>query len=105
MMSQAPLLQQHLQAALARLPQEIDRQTLSPEAQAVLAFSDFVCSSMAAHPAWLEELQHSAPLADEWQHYAAWLQQELQGVDSESALMTALRLFRRRIDWRPVPAR
>lgn len=97
MMSQAPLLQQHLQAALARLPQEIDRQTLSPEAQVVLAFSDFVCDSMAAHPAWLEELQHSPPLADEWQHYAAWLQQELQGVDSELALMSALRLFRRRM--------
>jgi len=97
MMSQAPLLQQHMQAALARLPQDIDRQTLSHEAQAVLAFSDFVCDSMAAYPAWMAELEQSPPLADEWQHYAAWLQEELQHVDSEPTLMTALRLFRRRI--------
>jgi len=97
MMSQAPLLQQHLQAALARLPQEIDRKTLSPEAQAVLAFSDFVCDSMAANPAWIAELEQFPPQADEWQNYAAWLHEELQGVESEPALMSALRLFRRRM--------
>ena len=91
------LLQQHLQAVLPRLPQEIDSPRLSAEAQAVLTFSDFVCDSMVAHPAWLLELEQRPPEAQEWQHYAAWLQSELQEVDDEAALMRALRLFRRRI--------
>ncbi|MCT4715017.1 bifunctional [glutamate--ammonia ligase]-adenylyl-L-tyrosine phosphorylase/[glutamate--ammonia-ligase] adenylyltransferase [Enterobacteriaceae bacterium H18W14] len=97
MMPHSLLLQQHLQAVLPRLPQEIDRQQLSAEAQAALTFSDFVCDSMVAYPAWLLELEQSPPEADEWQRYAAWLQSELQGVQDETALMKALRLFRRRI--------
>ncbi|NIY47795.1 bifunctional [glutamate--ammonia ligase]-adenylyl-L-tyrosine phosphorylase/[glutamate--ammonia-ligase] adenylyltransferase [Cedecea colo] len=91
------LLQQHLQAVLPRLPQEIDSPGLSAQAQAVLTFSDFVCDSMVAHPAWLLELEQRPPEAKEWQHYAAWLQSKLQDVQDEAALMKALRLFRRRI--------
>ena len=97
MMPLTPLLQQHLQAFLPRLPQEIDSRTLSDEARAVLAISDFVGDSVVAHPAWLQELQQAAPQADEWQHYAAWLQHDLREVYDEAALMKALRLFRRRI--------
>ncbi|WP_435930657.1 bifunctional [glutamate--ammonia ligase]-adenylyl-L-tyrosine phosphorylase/[glutamate--ammonia-ligase] adenylyltransferase [Dryocola sp. BD613] len=91
------LLQQHLQAVLPRLPQEIDSSGLSAGAQAVLTFSDFVCDSMVAHPAWLLELEQHPPEAEEWQRYAAWLQSELQEIHDEAALMKALRLFRRRI--------
>lgn len=97
MMALTPLLQQHLQAFLPRLPQEIDSLTLSEEARAVLAVSDFVGDSVVAYPAWLQTLQQEAPKADEWQHYAAWLQQDLQDVHDEAALMKALRFFRRRI--------
>ncbi|SQA97608.1 Glutamate-ammonia-ligase adenylyltransferase [Cedecea neteri] len=97
MMALTPLLQQHLQAFLPRLPQEIDSLTLSDEARAVLAISDFVGDSVVAYPAWLQTLQQDAPKADEWQHYAAWLQQDLQDVHDEAALMQALRFFRRRI--------
>lgn len=97
MMPHSRLLQQHLQAALSRLPQETDRQHVSEQAQAVLAFSDFVCDSLVAHPAWLQELERSPTEADEWQHYAAWLHHELQDVRDEAALMKALRLFRRRM--------
>ncbi len=96
-MPHSPLLQQHLQAVLPRLPQEIDSQGLSAQAQAVLTFSDFVCDSIVAHPAWLLELEQSPPEAQEWQRYAAWLQSELHEVHDEAALMKALRLFRRRI--------
>jgi glutamate-ammonia-ligase adenylyltransferase len=97
MMPHSRLLQQHLQAVLPRLPQEIDSQQLSAQALAVLAFSDFVGDSMVAYPAWLQELEQKPPEAGEWRHYAGWLQSELQDVDDEAALMRALRLFRRRI--------
>lgn len=97
MMPHSLLLQQHLQAALSRLPPEIDRQQISEQAQSVLAFSDFVCDSMVAYPDWLQELERSPTQAEEWQHYAAWLRQELQDVHDEAALMKALRLFRRRM--------
>lgn len=97
MMPHSLLLQQHMQAVLPRLPQAILSPPLSAESLAVLAFSDFVCDSMVAHPAWLRELELRPPQADEWQHYAGWLQSELQDVDDETALMKALRLFRRRI--------
>lgn len=97
MMSLSLPLQQHLQALLPRLPQEINDRLPGADAQAVLAFSDFVCDSMVAFPAWLTALEQQAPEADEWQHYQTWLQSELQDVNDEAALMAALRLFRRRI--------
>ena len=52
---------------------------------------------MIAHPEWLTELQSQPPQADEWQHYAAWLQEALSNVSDEAGLMRELRLFRRRI--------
>ncbi|GAA3583585.1 bifunctional [glutamate--ammonia ligase]-adenylyl-L-tyrosine phosphorylase/[glutamate--ammonia-ligase] adenylyltransferase [Gibbsiella greigii] len=76
---------------------------LSSQEQAVLASSDFVSEALLAHPQWLAKLRSQPPVADEWRHYGAWLQEELEAVQDEAALMHALRLFRRemlvRIAW------
>jgi len=63
----------------------------------VLTFSDFVQESVTAHPDWLAELEASPPQADEWQHYAQWLQDALAEISNETALMRALRQFRRQV--------
>ena len=68
---------------------------LSSQEQRVLASSDFVCDMLLSQPQWLETLRKQPPVADEWQHYAAWLQDTLEDVRDEAQLMRALRLFRR----------
>lgn len=90
-------LQQHWQTVVERLPEALNAQALSAQAQSVLTFSDFVRDSVIAHPQWLEALEREQPQAHEWQHYADWLQAELAHVHDEAALMRALRLFRRRM--------
>lgn len=67
---------------------------LSVVEQGVLASSDFVNDMLLGHPEWLETLRKQPPVADEWQHYAAWLQDELEEVRDETQLMRVLRLFR-----------
>lgn len=71
--------------------------SLSIEQAAGLAFSDFVVENLQQHPDWWQAIQQQPPQADEWQHYADWLALDMQGVDSEAALMRVLRLFRRRM--------
>lgn len=93
MMPLSSSLQQHWQTVIERLPEH----TLSPQAQSVLTFSDFVCDSLIAHPDWLTALEREAVRADEWQAYADLLQTTLAGVQDEAGLMRELRLFRRRI--------
>lgn len=90
-------LQQHWQTVQDRLPDDFPLSALSEQARAVLTFSDFVQQSLTAHPEWLAELESVPPEADEWQHYAQWLQEALAPVSDEVALMRELRLFRRRI--------
>ena len=90
-------LQQQWQTVVDRLPQDLPSDSLSPQAQAAMTFSDFICESLCARPEWLAELESSPPQADEWQHYAGWLQEALAGVNDENSLMRELRLFRRRI--------
>ncbi|SNY65640.1 bifunctional [glutamate--ammonia ligase]-adenylyl-L-tyrosine phosphorylase/[glutamate--ammonia-ligase] adenylyltransferase [Enterobacter sp. CC120223-11] len=90
-------LQQHWQTVVDRLPDDFPAGSLSTQAQAAMIFSDFISQSLVAHPEWLSELESSPPLADEWQHYAAWLQERLADVSDENSLMRELRLFRRRI--------
>ena len=97
MMPLSPRLQQHWQTVPGRLPEDFPVQTFSEQAQSVLTFSDFVQQSVAAYPEWLTALENAPPEEDEWQHYAAWLQETLASVHDEAALMHALRLFRRRI--------
>lgn len=93
MMPLSSSLQQHWQTVIERLPER----TLSPQAQSVLTFSDFVCDSLIAHPDWLTALEREPVRADEWQAYADLLQTALAGVQDEAGLMRELRLFRRRI--------
>ncbi|MDX6020159.1 bifunctional [glutamate--ammonia ligase]-adenylyl-L-tyrosine phosphorylase/[glutamate--ammonia-ligase] adenylyltransferase [Scandinavium sp. V105_16] len=90
-------LQQHWQTVVDRLPPDFSSASLSPQAQAAMTFSEFISQSLAAHPDWLSELETSPPQADEWQHYAAWLQAALADVRDENSLMRELRLFRRRV--------
>lgn len=76
---------------------------LTPEQAGALSFSDFIVDNLQQYPAWWQQLQQQPPVPDEWQYYGAWLQEMLQGVDNEAALMRELRLFRRhmlvRIAW------
>jgi [glutamine synthetase] adenylyltransferase / [glutamine synthetase]-adenylyl-L-tyrosine phosphorylase len=90
-------LQQYWQTVVERLPEPLAEESLSAQAKSVLTFSDFVQDSVIVHPEWLTELESQPPQADEWQHYAAWLQEALSNVSDEAGLMRELRLFRRRI--------
>ena len=90
-------LQQHWQTVAGRLPADFPVSTLSDRAQSVMAFSDFVEQSLIAQPQWLAELESAPPGAQEWHHYADWLQVRLAEVNDEAALMRELRQFRRRI--------
>ncbi|HHL1353924.1 TPA: bifunctional glutamine synthetase adenylyltransferase/deadenyltransferase, partial [Klebsiella pneumoniae] len=103
MMPLSPQLQQHWQTVADRLPTDFPVAELSPQARSVMAFSDFVEQGVIAQPGWLNELADSAPAAEEWRHYEAWLQERLQAVTDEAGLMRELRLFRRqmmvRIAW------
>ena len=90
-------LQQHWQTLVERAPEDFPVATLSANAQAVFTFSDFVQQSLMAYPEWLASLESAPPQADEWREYAGWLQAELADVHDETALMRALRVFRRRI--------
>ncbi|WP_058911004.1 bifunctional [glutamate--ammonia ligase]-adenylyl-L-tyrosine phosphorylase/[glutamate--ammonia-ligase] adenylyltransferase [Entomohabitans teleogrylli] len=96
-MMSGSMLEQQWQAVASRLPQEMDAAALNEQAREVLTFSDFVADSVVAHPEWLAQLQAQPPAPDEWRHYASWLQTALAEVDSEGALMQALRGFRRRV--------
>ncbi|QCR35012.1 bifunctional [glutamate--ammonia ligase]-adenylyl-L-tyrosine phosphorylase/[glutamate--ammonia-ligase] adenylyltransferase [Nissabacter sp. SGAir0207] len=88
-----PLLAQ-ADSQTSRLAPDAD---LTQQARAVLALSDFVSDSLAAHPAWLAALQDAPPQPEEWRHYADWLAEALAEAGDEPALMRVLRQFRRRI--------
>ena len=90
-------LQQHWHTLVERAPEDFPIATLSANAQAVFTFSDFVQQSLMAYPEWLVSLESEPPQADEWREYAGWLEAELAEVHDETALMRALRVFRRRV--------
>ncbi len=90
-------LQQHWQTVCERLPESLPASSLSEQAKSVLTFSDFVQESVSANPDWLAELESAPPQADEWRHYAGWLQTALAEVADEATLMRVLRQFRRRV--------
>jgi glutamate-ammonia-ligase adenylyltransferase len=62
----------------------------------VLAFSDFVQESVPLTRTGWRSLR-TPPQADEWRHYAGWLQTALEDVADEATLMRELRQFRRRV--------
>ncbi|WP_312078057.1 bifunctional [glutamate--ammonia ligase]-adenylyl-L-tyrosine phosphorylase/[glutamate--ammonia-ligase] adenylyltransferase [Leclercia sp.] len=97
MMPLSSPLQQQWQTVCERLPEALSASSLSEQSRQVLTFSDFVQESVTAHPDWLAELEASPPQADEWQHYAQWLQDALVDISDEPALMRVLRQFRRRV--------
>lgn len=90
-------LQQQWQTVCERLPESLPASSLSEQAKRVLTFSDFVQESITANPDWLAELENAPPQADEWRHYAGWLQTALADVADEATLMRVLRQFRRRV--------
>ena len=90
-------LQQHWQTVCERLPESLPASSLSEQAKSVLTFSDFVQESVSANPDWLAALESAPPQADEWRHYAGWLQTALAEVADEPTLMRVLRQFRRRV--------
>ena len=90
-------LQQQWQTVCERLPESLPASSLSEQAKCVLTFSDFVQESITANPDWLVELENAPPQADEWRHYAGWLQSALAEVADEATLMRVLRQFRRRV--------
>ncbi|ECT2382040.1 bifunctional [glutamate--ammonia ligase]-adenylyl-L-tyrosine phosphorylase/[glutamate--ammonia-ligase] adenylyltransferase, partial [Salmonella enterica subsp. enterica serovar Kentucky] len=90
-------LSQYWQTVVERLPEGFTETSLSVQAKSVLTFSDFALDSVIAHPEWLAELESASPQADEWRHYAGWLQEALAGVCDDASLMRELRFFRRRI--------
>ena len=95
------IMKQHAQKVAELL--ELPVASLSGPESAALAFSDFIAENLQQHPEWRTKLQQYPPQANEWQHYAVWLRQWLEGADSEAGMMKALRLFRRyimvRIGW------
>ncbi|MDO6409833.1 bifunctional [glutamate--ammonia ligase]-adenylyl-L-tyrosine phosphorylase/[glutamate--ammonia-ligase] adenylyltransferase [Pantoea phytobeneficialis] len=95
------LMQAQLNSAADKLGLSPD--ALTPEQAGALAFSDFIVDNLQQHPKWWQQLQQQPPQPEEWQHYVAWLNDTLAGIDNESDLMRELRLFRRhmlvRIAW------
>ncbi len=95
------LMQAQLAIVAERL--NIPPSAFTAEQAGALTFSDFIVDNLQQHPEWWQQLQQQPPAPDEWQHYSAWLNQALAGVENETSLMRELRLFRRhmlvRIAW------
>jgi len=94
-----PQLPAELQAQAASVAERLGlaADALTDAQRAALAFSDFIAENLQRQPEWWLALQQQPPQPDEWQHYARWLDDDIAAVDSEAALMRALRLFRRRM--------
>lgn len=86
-------LSQYWQTVVERLPEGFTETSLSVQAKSVLTFSDFALDSVIAHPEWLAELESASPQADEWRHYAGWLQEALAGVCDDASLMREREVF------------
>ncbi len=86
-----------MQAQLAIVAERLNMSpsAFTAEQAGALTFSDFIVDNLQQHPEWWQQLQQQPPAPDEWQHYSAWLNQALAGVDNETSLMRELRLFRR----------
>ncbi|RAT14763.1 MULTISPECIES: bifunctional [glutamate--ammonia ligase]-adenylyl-L-tyrosine phosphorylase/[glutamate--ammonia-ligase] adenylyltransferase [Lonsdalea] len=91
----ASLLSQ-AQQALSRWSSSPALTALSAQEQAAVAMSDFIGEALARYPDWLHDIRQSPPAPGEWQGYADALRRALSEVRDDAALMTALRIFRRR---------
>ncbi|MBJ7223666.1 MULTISPECIES: bifunctional [glutamate--ammonia ligase]-adenylyl-L-tyrosine phosphorylase/[glutamate--ammonia-ligase] adenylyltransferase [unclassified Brenneria] len=93
-----PLLAEQSQQVLLRMRETIaDVDPVAESDVAVLALSDFVSDALTRYPDWRRELHRQPPQPEEWRHYPDWLNTALIGIEDETALMKALRQFRRRL--------
>lgn len=100
-MSQAEILNQQKQKITSQLSQ--CNSVFVQENLNILVQSDFIVDAFYRYPQWLTNIINHPPQADERRYYQQWLNEHLTSVLDETALMKALRLFRRyilvRLEW------
>lgn len=100
-MSQSEILNQQKQKITSQLSQ--CNSVFVQENLNILVQSDFIVDAFYRYPQWLTNIINHPPQADERRYYQQWLNEHLTSVLDETALMKALRLFRRyilvRLEW------
>ena len=100
-MSQSEILNQQKQKITSQLSQ--CNSVFVQDNLNILVQSDFIVDAFYRYPQWLTNIINHPPQADERRYYQQWLNEHLASVLDESALMKALRLFRRyilvRLEW------
>lgn len=100
-MSQSEILNQQKQKITSQLSQ--CNSVFVQENLNILVQSDFIVDAFYRYSQWLTNIINHPPQADERRYYQQWLNEHLTSVLDETALMKALRLFRRyilvRLEW------
>lgn len=100
-MSQSEILNQQKQKITSQLSQ--CNSVYVQDNLNILVQSDFIVDAFYRYPQWLTNIINHPPQADERRYYQQWLNEHLTSVLDETALMKALRLFRRyilvRLEW------
>ncbi|OTP90592.1 bifunctional glutamine synthetase adenylyltransferase/deadenyltransferase [Gilliamella apicola] len=100
-MSQSEILNQQKQKITSQLSQ--CNSVFIQDNLNILVQSDFIVDAFYRYPQWLTNIINHPPQADERRYYQQWLNEHLTSVLDETALMKALRLFRRyilvRLEW------
>ncbi|MFQ1011615.1 bifunctional [glutamate--ammonia ligase]-adenylyl-L-tyrosine phosphorylase/[glutamate--ammonia-ligase] adenylyltransferase [Gilliamella apicola] len=100
-MSQSEILNQQKQKITSQLSQY--NSVFVQDNLNILVQSDFIVDAFYRYPQWLTNIINHPPQADERRYYQQWLNEHLTSVLDETALMKALRLFRRyilvRLEW------
>lgn len=100
-MSQSEILNQQKQKITSQLSQ--CNSVFVQDNLNILVQSDFIVDAFYRYPQWLTNIINHPPQADERRYYQKWLNEHLTSVLDETALMKALRLFRRyilvRLEW------
>lgn len=100
-MSQSEILNQQKQKITSQLSQ--CNSVFVQDNLNILVQSDFMVDAFYRYPQWLTNIINHPPQADERRYYQQWLNEHLTSVLDETALMKALRLFRRyilvRLEW------
>ena len=100
-MSQSEILNQQKQKIISQLSQ--CNSVFVQNNLYILVQSDFIVDAFYRYPQWLTNIINHPPQADERRYYQQWLNEHLTSVLDETALMKALRLFRRyilvRLEW------
>ncbi|WP_334325652.1 hypothetical protein, partial [Gilliamella apicola] len=92
-MSQSEILNQQKQKITSQLSQ--CNSVFVQDNLNILVQSDFIVDAFYRYPQWLTNIINHPPQADERRYYQQWLNEHLTSVLDETALMKALRLFRR----------